>query len=73
MTEAWKTIDTAPQDASELWLGAPGRVIMGYRSMKKTWRSSWTNDALTWEPTHWMPFEQPLPPGTEAAGQGALK
>ena len=57
----WQPIETAPDDLTEVWLGAPGRVILGYSS-KKIWHSSWTTDALQWKPTHWMPFEQPAPP-----------
>jgi hypothetical protein len=57
----WKTIDSAPEDP-EIWLGTSGRVVLGYRGMNGSWKSSWTGYALRWKPTHWMPFEMPSPP-----------
>lgn len=58
----WKPIETAPKDGTEIWVGAPGRVILGYSSFGKTWRSSWSGNPLQWEPTHWMEWYQPAPP-----------
>lgn len=59
----WQQLDTAPKDTTEIWLGAEGRVIVGYWSIG-TWRSSWSDSALQWAPTHWMPFLIPEPPLT---------
>lgn len=58
----WQPIDTAPKDSTEIWLGATGRVIIGWWSSKGSWRSSWTDDPLQWQPTHWLPFLIPEPP-----------
>lgn len=58
----WKLIETAPMDAKEVWLGAPGHVVLGYFGMGERWRSSWTTNALQWQPTHWMSFQKPEPP-----------
>lgn len=67
---SWQPIETAKHDATEIWLGAEGRSILGYFSRDK-WRSSWTTDPLRWEPTHWRPFEQPAAPAvTRPHGAG---
>jgi hypothetical protein len=58
----WQPIVTAPKDSTEVWLGAEGRVLVGYWSAKGSWHSSWSDDRLQWEPTNWMPFLIPDPP-----------
>jgi len=63
----WQSIDTAPDDSTEVWLGAHGRVIIGWWLPTKGWRSSWTDDPLQWQPTHWMPFLIPEPPSESPA------
>lgn len=59
----WKSIDSAPRDATEIWLGAEGRVIIGWFNNGR-WHSSWSEERLHWAPTHWQSFVTPAPPLT---------
>jgi hypothetical protein len=73
--EAWRPIETAPKaDGAKLLLWWGGRVVYGsWLDNSKTarpwagWRAP-SLEAVSGQPTHWMPL--PQPPSAGAAVQG---
>jgi hypothetical protein len=64
----WKSIETAPKDGTEIWLGAAAddprrqRVGVGYWHGRRGWQSSHDDTDLVWRPSHWQEYFVPEPP-----------
>jgi hypothetical protein len=62
--DGWRTIETAPKDATEIWLGCIGHGVAVGWAAKYGWRCDIGGEThvLSWTPTHWQPYFVPAPP-----------